>query len=281
MNEAEIKNRPVNDEALFDLEDLKAAEAEEDEIEVVEDTTEPSAEEVGTPTENKEQEVDYKPLLDKLSKDIKYMDQEVKIESVEDLIKNYQKGLDYDRKVEKLNEIENSEENLYIKEKAKESGMTPKDYIKAIKDYEIQQAKEQEETEIRDMIDNGVSENIARKVVETNRLAKELQQEKLKIAEEKKNAEEVAKKNAENDLFLQTYPDVDIKSIPKEVFLEAEKSNLITAYTKYQNQQLVREIELLKQNKKNEESSPIKGTTEHGGVVMEKEDDFLKGLGIN
>ena len=280
MNEAEIKDKPVNDEALFSMEDLEAQEALDNDTDIVEDTTEPTTEEVGTPAENKEEEVDYSPLLEKLSKNIKYMDEEIKIENIDELIKNYQKGLDYDRKVEKLNEIENSEENTYIKEKAKEAGMTPKDYIKALKDYEVQQTKQQEEAEVNEMVESGVAETIARKVVETNRLAKELNQEKLKLAEEKKNAEEVAKKNAENDLFLQTYPDVDIKSIPKEVFLEAEKSNLITAYTKYQNQQLVREIELLKQNKKNEESSPIKGTTEHGGVVMEKEDDFLKGLGI-
>lgn len=280
MNEAEIKDRPVEDGALFDIADFKAEEEREDDIEVVEDTTEPTTEEVSTPAENKEEEVDYKPLLEKLSKNIKYMDEEVKIETIDDLIKNYQKGLDYDRKVEKLNEIENSEENIYIKEKAKEAGLTPKEYIKALKDYEIQQERQQEEAEVNEMVESGIAETIARKVVETNRLAKELNQEKLKLAEEKKIAEERAKKDAENDLFLQTYPDVDIKSIPKEVFLEAEKSNLITAYTKYQNQQLVREIELLKQNKKNEESSPIKGTTEHGGVVVAKEDDFLKGLGI-
>jgi hypothetical protein len=276
MNEAEIKDTPVEDGALFDMEDFKAEEAREEDFEAVEDTTEPTTEEVSTPVETKEE--DYSKLLETLSGKIKYMDQEVKIENIDDLIKNVQKGLDYDRKTEKLNEIENSEELTYLKEKAKESGMTTKDYIKAIKDYEIQQAKTNEENEVREMIENGVAEHIARKVVETNRIAKELQQEKLRIAEEKRIVEDAKRKEAENEEFLNAYPSVDIKTIPVEVFKEAEKSNLLTAYTKYHNQQLLKEIELLKQNKKNEESSPIKGTTEHGGVVVEKQDDFLKGF---
>lgn len=276
MNEAEIKDTPVEDGALFDIKDFQAEEEMEESVEAVEDTTEPTTEEVSTPTETNEE--DYSKLLEKLSGKIKYMDQDVKIESVDDLIKNYQKGLDYDRKTEKLNEIENSEELTYLKEKAKESGMTTKDYIKAIKDYEVEQAKKQEETELQEMIESGVAEHIARKVIETNRIAKELQQEKAKIAEEKRIVEENKKKEAENEEFLNAFPNVDIKSIPAEVFKDAEKSNLLTAYTKYQNQQLLKEIELLKQNKKNEDSSPIKGTTEHGGVVVEKTDDFLKGL---
>ena len=278
MNEAEIKDKPVEDGALFNINDFKAEEEREEDIESVGETTEPTKEEVSTPAETKEE--DYSKLLESLSGKIKYMDQEIKIDSVDDLIKNVQKGLDYDRKTEKLNEIENSEELTYLKEKAKESGMTTKDYIKAIKDYEEHQAKKQEETELQEMIDNGVAEHIARKVIETNKIAKELQQEKLRIAEEKRIVEDAKKKEAENEEFLEAYPSVDIKTIPVEVFKEAEKSNLLTAYTKYHNQQLLKEIELLKQNKKNEESSPIKGTTEHGGVVVEKTDDFLKGLGL-
>lgn len=283
MNEAEIKDTPVEDGALFDMEDFKAAEAEEEDIDTVEDTTEPTQEVVDTPVETKEE--DYSALLDKLSGKIKYMDQEVKIENVDDLIKNIQKGLDYDRKTEKLNEIENSEELTYLKEKAKESGMTTKDYIKAIKDYEVQQAQVRETEEIQRLVEDGVSEITARRMIEAEKksanaekLAKEIlaEREARKVEEDEKR-----RKEAENEEFLNAYPSVDIKTIPIEVFKEAEKSNLLTAYTKHQNQQLLKEIELLKQNNKNDVSSPIKGTTEHGGVVIEKQDDFLVGFGVN
>ena len=197
MNEAESVVIPnETDEALFSMEDLAAQEAEDNDIETVEDTTESTTEEVGTPTETKGEELDYTPFLDKLSKEIKYMDNEVKIESLDDVKTNYQKGLDYDRKVEKLKELESSEELTYIREKAKDNGMTPSEYIKALKDYEVNQAKTAEENEIKEMIENGVAENIARKVVETNRLAKELNEEKLRIKKEQEKIESENKKES-------------------------------------------------------------------------------------
>ena len=289
MNEAEIENKPVEDEALLDFNDIK--EAEEEEVVLFEEDTEEvsndtevsqnSDETESIPAEEvKEEEVDFKPLLDKLSKNIKYMDKEITVESLEDVIEKYQKGLDYDRKTDKIKELENSEEMEYIKSKAKESGMSTQDYIKALKDYEIKQQEQQEETELEEMIENGVAEHIAKKVIETNRLAKELQAERLKLQEAEKTKELQAKKEAENQEFLRNYPDVDIKSIPKEVFADAEKIGLLSAYARYENNKLKKELEVLKQNQNNKESSPIKGTTEHGGVVIEKQDDFLKGLGI-
>lgn len=289
MNEAEIENKPVEDEALLDFNDIK--EAEEEEVVLFEEDTEEvsndtevsqnSDETESIPAEEvKEEEVDFKPLLDKLSKNIKYMDKEITVDSLEDVIEKYQKGLDYDRKTDKIKELENSEEMEYIKSKAKESGMSTQDYIKALKDYEIKQQEQQEETELEEMIENGVAEHIAKKVIETNRLAKELQAERLKLQEAEKKKELQDKKEAENQEFLRNYPDVDIKSIPKEVFADAEKIGLLSAYARYENNKLKKELEVLKQNQNNKESSPIKGTTEHGGVVIEKQDDFLKGLGI-
>lgn len=288
MNEAEIENKPVEDEALLDLNDIIEAEEEEtvlfDEAEtseLKEEEAEPETLSEDTPVEEvKEEEVDFKPLLDKLSKNIKYMDKEITIDSLEDVIEKYQKGLDYDRKTDKIKELENSEEMEYIKSKAKESGMSTQDYIKALKDYEIKQQEQQEAIELEEMIENGVAEHIAKKVIETNRLAKELQAERLKLQEAEKSKELQAKKEAENQEFLRNYPDVDIKQIPKEVFEDAEKIGLLSAYARYENNKLKKELEVLKQNQNNKESSPVKGTTEHGGVVIEKQDDFLKGLGI-
>jgi len=208
------------------------------------------------------------------------MDKEITIESLEDVIEKYQKGLDYDRKTAKITELENSEEMQYIKSKAKESGMTTQEYIQAIKDYEIKQQEAQEAQELEEMIENGVAEHIARKVIETNKVAKELQQEKAKLQEAEKQKELQSKKDAENEEFLRNYPNVDIKEIPKEVFVEAEKIGLLSAYARHENAKLKAELEVLKQNKANKESSPVKGTTEHGGVVIDKGDDFLKGLGL-
>lgn len=276
MNEAEIKDIPVEDEALVDANDLVEAQDDAElnmfETEDVEETSDETVEEP--------KEVDFKPLLDKLSQNVKYMDKEITIESLEDVIEKYQKGLDYDRKTAKITELENSDEVQYIKSKAKESGMTTQEYIKAIKEYEVKQQEAEEQQELEEMIENGVAEHIAKKVIETNRVAKEIQQEKARLQEESKTKEIQSKKDAENEEFLRNYPNVDIKAIPKEVFAEAEKIGLISAYARFENNKLKSELEVLKQNKTNKESSPVKGTTEHGGVVIEKEDDFLKGLGL-
>ncbi len=274
MNEAQIENTAVEEEAFFSQEDMK------DLTGTTGDTVEPLQEEVSTPTEPTEKEVDYTPLLESLSKNIKYMDKEVKIESIDDLVKNYQKGLNYERLEEKVKGLENSPELNYIRTKAKELGMTPEKYIEEVQNYEKQQAEAVYKQQYDELVESGVSETLAKEIVENNKLAKEYKQDKLRREEEMKLQQEKARKDADNDMFLKAYPDVDLKSIPSEVFAEAEKSNLLTAYTQFKNKELLKEIEILKQNEKNKVSSPVKGTTEHGGVVVEKQDDFLKGLGI-
>lgn len=278
MDEA-VKDIPVEDEALVEAnnldEDLELFDPKDVEETLAEE------EEGETEVEPEPEEVDFKPLLNKLSENIKYMDNEITIESLEDVIEKYQKGLDYDRKTDKLKELENSDEMKYLKSKAEESGMTTKEYIQALQEYEIKQQEAQEQEELEEMIDSGVAEHIAKKVIETNRVARELQKEKAKLQEEAKTKELQTKKDAENEEFLRNYPNVDIKQIPKEVFNEAEKIGLLSAYARFENNRLRQELEVLKQNKTNKDSSPVKGTTEHGGIVIEKEDDFLKGLGID
>ena len=271
MNEAEIENKPVDNDAFsLDLSDFELDET-------MEDTIEPITEEVDQPVETKETEVDYKPLFDALSGKIKYMDEEVKVESLDDIITNYQKGLDYDRKTKKIDELENSEEMSYIKEIAKESGMTTTEYLKAAKEFREQQAIQQEQAEIDEMVENGIAENIARKVIETNRVAKELEAEKLKIKQEQAEIAKAKEREAENEQFITAYPDIDIKSIPKEVFVDAEKMGLIGAYSKYENAKLKTELDILRKNQQNDKSSPVTSTTEHGSKDIET-DEFLRGL---
>lgn len=274
--ESEVTPNETND-MLIDPADLVGNDDDELGLSTEGETSNSSDEaEVSTPAEKVEVEPDFTPLLERLSKDAKYMEQEVKVSDYEELKATFQKGLDYDRKTEKLNEL--NARYSYFEEKAKENGMSVEQYAEALKNYEKEQAKAQEQSELQEMIDNGISESIARKVVETNRIAKELNAEKLKIAEEKKAIEQLKQKEQETDKFLTAFPNVDIKSIPKEVFKDSESMGLVAAYTKYENAKLRQELDLLKQNKKNEESSPVKSVTEHGGVSIEEKDDFLKGL---
>lgn len=275
-NETEVIDTPVdNDEVLtFDPNDF----VEEDEDVTVEDTTEPTTEEVDTPVETKAEELDYTPFLKDLSGKIKYQDENINIENVDDIITNYQKGKNYDKLQDKLKNLENSEELQYIKELAKQNGMTSKEFIKAVKENQVAQEKQAEEERLNKMIDSGVPEDVAKEVIETAKLRKKLAEDELKMKQEKDKQNEEQKKQKEYDDFLTAFPDINIKEIPKEVFENATKSNLKFAYTDYMLKQTQSELERVKQESKIK--APIKSATTHGEVVVEKIDPFLKGLGL-
>ena len=287
MNEAKNQVRPNEEEAFaLDMSDFQEQEDLDIQDASLGDTkqTEEIAAETNGNVENvdndsKDEELDFAPFLIKLSENIKFMDEEVKIESLDEIKNLAQKGLNHDRLQEKLNNLESSEELQYIRSKAKEFGMTTSEYIKAVKDFEKQQQEEQDKNEYQELIDTGVSEDLAKRIIENNKIAREYQQEKATKKEEDEKKAEQSKKDAEYDEFLKLYPNVDVKQIPKEVLVASEKLGLATAYTKYHNEQLEKELTQLKQNKQNEEKAPVKGVSEHGGVVVEN-DDFLKGLGI-
>ena len=275
-------DRPIEtEETELELNDLN----EDLEINLdEEDSSETITEEVDRPIETEDdskqqdEQADYTKLLENFSKDIKFMDEEIKINSIEELKELTQKGLNHEKLSGKLKELENGEEVKYIREKAKNMGMTPSEYIAAVKEYEKTQLKEQEEQEINEMVENGIALDIGKKVVETNRIATELKQEKLRLAKEKEEQEKRTKQMAEYDLFLEKFPDVKINEIPKDVFREAQKTNLITAYIEHLNNELKKENKILKQNKENKNSSPVGGTTEHGGSETKEADPFIVGF---
>lgn len=292
MNE-EVENKPVdNDEVELndadfdsgfneefdDVEDTNAEVNTPVETEEVEETEVQDDED--TKQEDKEQkdELDFTPLLSELSKKIKYKDEEIKIDNLEDVITNYQKGKNYDTLQEKLSNLENSEELQYIKELAKENGMQPKEYIKAVREYQEQQKLAKEQEELGEMISNGVPEHIAKKVIETNKVAKELQEEKLQLKKEREEKAQQEKKDAEYLEFLAKYPNVKVGDIPKEVFDNAKSSNLKTAYTEYLLDLKEKEIQKLKNQEKVKQTSPVKGVTQYGNVQKEKVDPFEKGF---
>lgn len=274
MNETEEVVRPNETEEDLTLDQMAFDEEEAEETASAD--AQPTETEEGT-AEPTEEEVDLSPLLETLSKELKYMDEEVTIEDINKAKELLQKGLDYDRKNSKLEELKNDEGLKWLDTKAKENGMTRQEYLKAVQEFETQQAKAQEEAELNDMLDNGIAEEVARKVIETNRIAKELAAEKARLKEQEAQLKVKEAKEREDQRFLEAYPDVDIKSIPKEVFKDAEQTSLLEAYTRYKNQELMKELEILKQNEKNKKTSPVKATTDNGSGEIEK-DPFLKGF---
>lgn len=275
VTEEVTNTNPTNDDDFFDdvdkevINDLDGESNEEEE----------TGEENQTETEETSKEEDkdnYKSLLEELSKKVKYNKESVQIDSIDDVVNNYQKGLNYDKLQEKLNNLENSKAMSYITNKAAELGMSVDDYMDQVENYEKEQEKQREQEKLEEMISNGVPEDVAKEVIATSQLRKELQAEKNQLEKEKKAREDKESKDKEYADFIKEFPDVKAEDIPKDVFLNAENSSLREAYMKYQLEEQRKQIEILKKQNSNSSSS-IGSTTEFGGKENKVTDPFLEG----
>lgn len=254
-------------------EEIKTDFEEPNEPEQVDTETQTSVE-----SNESNEELDFNPLIGKLSEEIKFMDEKIDLKDIDNIKTLIQKGLDHDRKVAKLQEIENSEEMTYLKEKAKENGMEVKDFIKLLKEDEQRQEKIKEEEKLNEMILNGVPEDIAKEVIQAAKDRKELAKQKLELEQKSKEISKQEQKKAELMDFVNAFPDVKVEDIPKEVLMNAEKTNMKSAYIEYLYEQQKTKLEELEQEVKNQKSSPVTGVTTHGGVSLENEDPFIKAL---
>lgn len=282
-NENVESNTPVTETEVAD-EDF-FADVDEDVIEngVEESDNSDETEESSTPNETEEKEeeddkVDYAPLLEALSKKVKYNGESVKVDSIDDLITNFQKGLNYDKKNEQYEALQNSKVEQYVSKKAKELGLTVDEYIEQVEEYEKEQEKAREEERLEEMINNGVPEDVAREVIATSQLRKQLQakENELKEREEAQNAKH--KEEQEYADFVAAFPDVKAEDIPKEVYEAAQHSNLTSAYKDWLIKDLQTKLSIQKTNSKNAQSA-IGSVTESGPTKKnEPTDPFLEGF---
>ena len=225
-----------------------------------------------------EKEVDFKPFLDALSKMVKYNKENVTIESIDDLVNGFQKGLNYDKKVQELENLQNSEGLKYIKEKADEMGITPEEYIRRVKDYEKQQEEERNQERLEEMVESGVPEDLAREVLATAELRRQLQEKENELKEREQETMRQEEEEKEYENFLKNFPDVNPEDIPKEVFEEAVNSDLSSAYMKYKLKDLETQLKVAKQNEENA-ASTVGGVTETGTTHENHVNDpFLDGF---
>ena len=275
VTEEVANTNPTNDEDFFDevnqevLNDLEG-ESNEGDGTGEENQTEPGK-------TSKEEDDNYKSLLEELSKKVKYNKESVQIDSIDDVVNNYQKGLNYDKLQEKLNNLENSKAMSYITNKAQELGMSVDEYMDQVENYEKEQQKQREQEKLEDMIANGVPEDVAKEVIATSQLRKELQAEKNKLEKEKQEKQDKESKDKEYADFIKEFPDVNPEDIPKDVFKDAENSSLREAYMKYQLEEQKKQIEILKKQNENKSSS-VGSTTEFGGKDNKPSDLFLAGF---
>ena len=204
---------------------------------------------------------------------IKFNGEKVDIKDLNDLVTNYQKGLNYDRLIQKENTVMD-----YIKEKASSLNISPEEYIGRVKSYEEQKKKEAQEADIQRYVNGGLSEEVARDIVETKLARQELEKER---AEYQKRIEEITNKQKEDEeylKFIDSHPDVKGDEIPQEVFELSKDIGINAAYNQYLVKKLTEENEKLKQAQQNASSSRVVLTSDGSSVQATAKDPFLEGF---
>ena len=214
--------------------------------------------------------------------DLKYM-KETKQVNRQEVVELAQKGMDYDRAIQQRDSLRNSlQEQLTwrannegvlssIEALAKQSGVDVPEFVRSLRTNML-------------MKQDGLTRNEAHE-----RILREDAEKKLAVKEQADlKTQEAAMKQtrAQKEIaaFNEKYPDVDVKSIPQEVFQRAAsgETSLIGAYAEHLNSQLNAEIKKLqaelaaeKQNKINKQKTAGSARTEGANA---KYDDFLDGL---
>jgi hypothetical protein len=163
---------------------------------------------------------------------------------------------------------ENVEQYKYFEDLARKNNMTLNDLVTYYKNQEEQNA-------ISDIMDyNEVTEDVAAELLEARRI-----KEQFKVQEEQRQAEELQK--GEIMAFLDEFQGVELKDIPKEVFVRHQMGvPLKYAYLEHKYQELNQQNQILKRNENNRKSAPItSAVSSYGYKENTTNDPFLEGFG--
>ena len=241
----------------------------------------PTEEESSTPNENQEEGekgIDFKPFLEYLSKNAKYNKESVNVDNIEDVINNFQKGLNYDKLQSKYNDLSNGKALSFISKKANELGISVDEYMDQVEAYEKEQEKAKDEEYLNQLKEYGLPDEIAKEILATSQVRKEMQQRIRELEEKEKTREEQNKKDEEFNEFIKEFPNVKAEDIPKDVFLNANEKHitLTQAYKDYLLDETQKELAIYKQNESN--ASKAIGSTQGYGNIQVKSDPFLEGF---
>lgn len=273
-----LEEEVVKDD-IIDLTDVDFEETPSSEEDITDvETTETQTSEAEVKTE--QQGLTKEQVLEFMNaQGMKYNGESVKIENFDDLVSTYQKGLNYDKVKAKADaDKENDDVLSYITEKAQSMGISAKEYIQKVKNYEAEQTKAQIEEDVQNMVNNGVPEEVARRVANVEARMKDLDRREAELTKEKEEAQAQKNKDKEYEDFLKEYPDVKADEIPAEVFENAKTMGLKSAYAQYENKLLKQQIKQMEQNKNNASSSVVSATSNGSNTEQESKDAFFMGF---
>lgn len=212
--------------------------AEEPQDQQPEEQTEPEAEEK-TEDESKPEE----PKAESKSWKLKHNGEEVDADEAK-MIELAQKGLDYDRVREDRDRF--------------------KDEHPKYADYEkfLNELAESAGTDVAGLMENVRASMLMQKAEKDGKpitqedAVKQLRSQAVADKAAKDAQEEADKKQANLRAFMLAYPNVKAEDVPLKVLQEGfEKGDIAGAYARYENAQLKKELETLKQSQKNKERS--------------------------
>lgn len=200
---------------------------------------------------------------------VKYNKEEIPL-TQEQVIELSQKGMNYDKIQQRYNELSNNKGLKYIEQLAQRNGMQVEELV----DY---WEKQEYQSELNELVQKNIPEEYAREILESKKFRSEQQQ---------RQREEAAAKQRENVMteqrneFLETYPNVEPKDIPQEVW-DTWKTGvpLKFAYMQHERNVLENKVKALETNVKNKQKAPINNSiTVNGSNSVGKEDAFLMGF---
>lgn len=232
--------------------------AEETPVETVEESVEETTEQTEQLTDTTEQPIEQPSKIK-----VKYNHQEMEL-PVDDAVPLIQKGMNYDKVHQQVSQYQQRLEQI-----AQITGYQTTD--------ELFQAMEQaqQEQEAERYRQAGIDPQAFNQLLENNPEIQYARQMRAKQEADQRFQSEA------NELF-QAFPDLKPEQIPPEVWqAHSQGIPLKFAYMQHEYGQLKSQVQVLKQNKQNEDKAPIQGVSGHGSTEIAADDDFLKGFNSN
>jgi len=253
----EFEDMILPDDFQMETTPEEVTELEQETTESVEDTK---------PTEEVSEPVTEQPKIK-----VKYNHEEREL-GLDEAVPLVQKGMNYDKLQEKLQALESDPRLSFVEELAQQFNMSVPDYLEAVK-------AQKEQERISQLVEQGISEELAQEMLENRKFREQFEAEKkAKAAEEKANAE--------YGEFFQYFKqangrefNTESDQIPESVW-QANQNGvpLKYAFMEHQNQVLQQQLQTLKQNESNKQKAPVGSVTAHGSTETASEDLFLQGF---
>lgn len=170
-----------------------------------------------------------------------------------------QKGMDYDR-------IRQSRDEVITEKDRLQKSLAPLDELAKSQGITLEQLVDNAHVAALMQKDN-LSAEAARERVQLERRAREISEReaalKQKEAQDDTAKAEADKRTADIRKFIEAYPEIDPKSIPKEVWAQVSKGSTLTeAYARHESAQLKLALEAEKKNRENAARSAGSRTTD-------------------